>query len=195
MYIKVATTEDAESIQMIYAPYVERTAVTFEYEAPGADDFRYRIANTLKEYRYLVAVEQERIIGYAYAGAFHSRAAYRHSAEVSIYLAEEKHRQGVGRLLYQELEKRLLLQNVYVLYACITSTERENDENLTDASIRFHEKMGYTLVGRHNLCGYKFDKWYSVVWMEKSLADRTDKADAFVPFSAIKYPAVEQRGI
>ena len=56
MYIRVAATEDAESIQMIYAPYVERTAVTFEYEAPGADDFRYRIANTLKEYPYLEAV-------------------------------------------------------------------------------------------------------------------------------------------
>lgn len=183
MEIRTATVEDAKSIQQIYAPYVERTAVTFEYDVPCVEEFRLRIGNTLKEYPYLVAVKRNEIIGYAYAGSFHSRAAYKHSAEVSIYLKEKWHGQGVGRLLYEELESRLIRQNVFVLYACITVTERENDENLTDASIHFHEKMGYTLVGRHNLCGYKFHKWYSVVWMEKAIAERTDRPGDFVPFS------------
>lgn len=183
MEIRTATVEDAESIQQIYAPYVEKTAVTFEYDVPGMEDFRQRIGNTLMEYPYLVAAEQNEIIGYAYAGSFHARAAYRHSAEVSIYLKEEWHKQGAGRQLYEELESRLIRQNVFVLYACITVTERKNDENLTDASIRFHEKMGYTLVGKHNLCGYKFNKWYSVVWMEKVIAKRADKPGDFVPFS------------
>lgn len=89
MKIRVATEEDAESIQRIYAPYVENTAVTFEYDVPSVDEFRRRIANTLKEYPYLVAVEQERMVGYAYASSFHARAAYKHTAEVSIYLGSQ----------------------------------------------------------------------------------------------------------
>ena len=133
----------------------------------------------------LVAAWENEIIGYAYAGSFHSRAAYRHSAEVSIYLKEKWHGHGAGRLLYEELERRLIRQNVFVLYACITVAERKNDENLTDASIRFHEKMGYTLVGKHNLCGYKFNKWYSVIWMKKLIADRIDNPDVFVSFSKL----------
>lgn len=182
MKIRVATEEDAESIQRIYAPYVENTAVTFEYDVPSVDEFRRRIANTLKEYPYLVAVEQERMVGYAYASSFHARAAYKHTAEVSIYLDEKWHKKGIGRQLYQELENRLMRQNVFVLYACVTTTERSDDENLTDASICFHKKMGYTIVGKHNLCGYKFNQWYSVVWMEKLIAEREDRPKDFVPF-------------
>lgn len=185
MKIRVATVEDAKSIQNIYAPYVEKTAITFEYDVPCIDDFRQRIISTLKEYPYLVAVEQGSIVGYAYASSFHSRAAYRHSAEVSIYLDEKWHKKGIGKLLYQELEKRLTAQNVFVLYACITTTERVDDENLTDASICFHKGMGYTTVGKHNLCGYKFNKWYSVIWMEKLIADRADRPNAFIPFAEL----------
>lgn len=183
MKIRIATTEDAGSIQSIYTPYVEKTAITFEYDPPCIDTFRQRIKNTLKEYPYLIAFEQDQIIGYAYASSFHSRAAYRHSAEVSIYVHEEWHKHGVGKQLYQELERRLIWQNVFVLYACITVTERQADENLTDSSIRFHEKMGYKLVGKHNLCGYKFSKWYSVIWMEKLIAERPDSPNSFIPFS------------
>ena len=185
MKIRLATAEDAKSIQRIYAPYVEKTAITFEYDTPDIEVFQNRMTKTLEEYPYLVAVEQEKIIGYAYAGSFHSRAAYKHAAEVSIYLDEKWRKKGVGKQLYRELESRLIRQNVFVLYACITVTDRKNDENLTDASICFHEKMGYTLVGRHNLCGYKFNKWYSVVWMEKFIADHVDNPNAFVPFSEL----------
>lgn len=186
MQIRIATAEDAESIQRIYTPYVEKTAVTFEYDVPSIEDFQQRINNTLKEYPYLVAVEQDKMIGYAYASPFHTRAAYKHSAEVSIYLNEKWHKKGIGKQLYQELESRLIQQNVFVLYACIATTERKDDENLTDASVCFHRKMGYTLVGKHHLCGYKFNKWYSMVWMEKSIADRKDRPDAFVPFAELK---------
>lgn len=185
MNIRVATAEDAKSIQRIYTPYVEKTAITFEYDIPSIDDFQQRIINILKDYPYLVAIEQEQIIGYAYASLFHSRAAYKHSAEVSIYIDKNWHKKGIGNQLYQELENRLIKQNVFVLYACISTTERKDDENLSDASICFHRKMGYTLVGRHNLCGYKFNKWYSVIWMEKLITDRVDKPNAFVPFSEL----------
>lgn len=182
MEIRVATAEDAGYIQSIYEPYVENTAVTFEYDVPGIEDFQRRITGTLKEYPYLVAVEQEMIIGYAYAGSFHSRAAYKHSAEVSIYLDAKWQKKGIGKMLYQELEKRLIKQNVFVLYACITVSDRKDDKNLTDASILFHEKVGYKHVGKHNLCGYKFNKWYSVIWMEKVIAERPDKPGNFITF-------------
>jgi len=184
MEIIVATPGHAEGLLAVYAPYVRNTAVTFEYDVPDPGVFRRRIADTLRAYPYLVAIDSGKILGYAYAAPFHGRPAYQHSVETSIYLDSRCRRQGIGRLLYRELEARLLRQNVFVLYACITCTDRENDAHLTDGSVRFHEKMGYTLVGEHHLCGYKFDKWYSVCWMEKTIGERPEKPEPFIPFSA-----------
>lgn len=186
MEIRLATTRDAESILEIYSPYVKNTAISFEYDVPGIDEFRARITKTLKDYPYLVAVDGGKIIGYAYASILHGRIAYQHSCEVSIYVDESLHFKGVGKKLYEELERQLLKQNVFNLYACIAATERNYDENLTDGSILFHEKIGYKAVGRHNLCGYKFGKWYSVVWMEKILTERKEKPMPFIPFSALE---------
>lgn len=81
-----ASAEDAEEILAIYGPYVKKTAITLEYDIPTLQDFRERIENTLARYPYLVATCNGVIIGYAYAGPFHPRAAYQHSAELSIYL-------------------------------------------------------------------------------------------------------------
>ena len=192
MEIRYASVRDAEEILAIYAPYVENTAVTFEYEAPDLESFRGRIAGITERYPYLAAVEDGRIIGYAYASPFHTRAAYQHSAEASIYLDMGRRRRGVGRLLYRELEKALLRQNVFVLYAGITSTDRKDDAFLSDASLRFHEKTGFTPVGTCQLCGYKFGRWYSVTWMGKELAPRPEKPDPFIPFSALA-PAREDQ--
>ena len=185
MEIRIATEQDAEAIRSIYAPYVEKTAITFEYDVPSIEEFRRRIAVTLEEYPYFVAVEDGKVVGYAYAGAFYGRAAYKHSAEVSVYVSERQRGHGAGKLLYRHLESTLACQNVFVLYACITAAEREGDPYVTDASLRFHEKMGYQLVGRHNRCGYKLGRWYSVVWMEKSLADRPIVPEPFIPFPAL----------
>ena len=184
--IRPADAADAEAILAVYAPYVLNTAVTFEIDVPDLQSFRDRVEGILKEYPYLVAEKDGKILGYAYASPFHSRAAYRHTAEMSVYLNGECRQQGVGRQLYQELERRLLRQNVFILYACITSTDRQEDPFLTDGSIRFHEKMGYRTIGEHRLCGYKFDRWYSVVWMEKMIADRPDTPEPFVPYPELK---------
>lgn len=109
MKIRVATVEDVKSIQGIYAPYVEKTAITFEYDVPCIDDFRLRIINTLKEYPYLVAVEQERSVGYAYASSFLSRAAYKHSAEVSIYLHAKWHKSSCTSFGCAPLDNRFVV--------------------------------------------------------------------------------------
>ena len=100
-------------------------------------------------------------------------------AEVSIYIAENHKGKRIGRALYEELEKQLVSRNVFVAYACITDTDRPDDEYQTDDSINFHTKMGYRMVGRHELCGYKFGRWYSMIWMEKVLAPRPEHPEEF----------------
>lgn len=180
--IRPAAVDDADAILAVYAPYVRNTAVSFEYDVPDSRSFRRRIEGILREYPCLVAEEDGKILGYVYAGPFHSRAAYKHSAEISVYLAENCCRRGLGTRLYQELERRLVSQNVFVLYACIASTDRRDDPFLTDRSIRFHEKMGYRTVGEHHFCGYKFDRWYNMIWMEKTIADLPARPGPFIPF-------------
>lgn len=186
MNIRFAKAGDAAAIREIYAPYILNTAVTFEYEVPDVEEMRRRIVTTLEKYPYLVAEDNGKVVGYAYADIFHTRAAFRHTAEVSIYIDSEHRRCGLGKTLYYELESLLRRQNVFIVYACIAHTASDDDPYLTNASIVFHEKMGYTLVGKHNLSGYKFNRWYSVVWMEKVLAERPQLPDDFIPFPLIK---------
>lgn len=186
MKIRAATVGDAEAILAIYTPYVRNTAITFEYDVPEAGAFRSRMEETLKRYPYLVAEEEGRIVGYAYAGPFGKRAAYQHSAEMSIYLEGNCRQRGIGRQLYLEMEKRLLRQNVFNVYAGVTASDRKDDAFVTDASIRFHERMGYTKVGEYRLCGYKFGQWYSVIWLGKTLGDRPEKPEPFIPFPALE---------
>lgn len=183
MEIRLATPEDAGALLDIYGYYVENTAISFEYTAPTVAEFQERIRKTLTEYPYLVAEENGRIIGYAYAGSFRSRAAYKHWSEVSIYIDRSCRGYGIGKALYTKLETLLVKQNIYTLCAVITATDREDDAHLTDASIRFHTRMGYRLAGKHTDCGYKFDKWYSVVLMEKSIREKDLHPEPFIPFS------------
>ncbi|MCQ2538907.1 MAG: N-acetyltransferase family protein [Acetatifactor sp.] len=184
--IRVATEEDAERLLEIYAPYVEETAVSFEYDVPSLEEFRGRVHNTLQQYPYLVVEEEGRILGYAYASRFHPREAYSHCVEVSIYLDMAERGQGRGRALYAEIEKILKKQNVHVIYSCIATTDRENDAHLTNASVFFHEKCGYKLIGKHEKCGYKFGAWYDMVWMEKRIEQDIEKPKKLIAFPDIR---------
>ena len=105
--IRTACVEDAREILNIYAYYVKNTAISFEYDVPMEIEFAGRIDNTLKRYPYLVAVEGERIIGYAYAGPLKGRAAYDWSVETTVYVVNEQRKSGTGRALYEALEKEL----------------------------------------------------------------------------------------
>lgn len=172
--IRTANPEDAPKLLEIYAPYVIGTAVSFEYEVPSVEEFARRIENTLQKYPYLVAEQNGEILGYAYASSFHTRAAYAWCAETSIYVKTDVKKQGIGKALYQELELRLKQQNILNLYACIAYPERE-DEYLTKDSVRFHECLGFELIGEFHKCGYKFDRWYNIVWMEKHIGEHVDK--------------------
>lgn len=183
--IKVASPENAAELLEIYKFYVENTAISFEIETPTLQEFRARIEKTLKKYPYLIAVSPEdEILGYSYAGELKSRAAYDWSIETSIYVKKEYRKMGIGGILLKNLEFLLKKQNILNCYACIAYTERE-DEFLTKASVKFHEKMNYRMVGVFKDCGYKFDRWYSMVWMEKHLGEHKSSQKKTIPFSAL----------
>ena len=172
MTIRAASIEDAEEILAIYAPYILETAITFEYDVPSIEEFRQRIADTLEKYPYIVAEDETgKIRGYAYVGEFHAREAYRYSVETSIYIEKDRRRSGLGRLLYDALEEELEKRGIQNLYACIAAPAAEDDPYLTNDSIRFHEHLGYELIGRFHSCGYKFNRWYDMVWMEKMIGE------------------------
>ena len=172
MLIRSAAPEDAHRLLAIYAPYVERTAVTFEYTVPTEAEFARRMESTLARYPYLVLEDASVLRGYAYAGVFKGRAAYDWAVENTIYLDENARGRGYGRALYAALEEELRRRHFLNAYACITYADRE-DEYLTLASPRFHERMGYALCGRFRQCGYKFDRWYDMIWMEKHLGEHS----------------------
>lgn len=184
--IRTASIKDAKGLLEIYTPYVEKTAITFEYDVPSLEEFRSRIQNTLKKYPYLLAEQNGEILGYAYTGPFVGRAAYGWSAEVSIYLREDKRKMGIGRKLYTALETVSKAQNILNLNACIGYTETE-DDHLTNDSFLFHSHMGYTLVGEFHKCGYKFGNWYSMIWMEKIIGEHGSE-----PLPVIAFPELEK---
>ena len=180
--IRVATIDDAQELLNIYAPYVMKTAITFEYDVPGIREFEARIADTQEKYPYLVAEYDGEILGYACTHAFHERAAYGWSVETTIYLREDKTRLGIGGMLYEALERISRAQNILNMNACIGYPETE-DEHLTLNSVRFHEHMGYRMVGTFHNCGYKFDNWYHMVWMEKIIGKHGSPPPPVIPFS------------
>lgn len=164
--IRNAVKEDAEKLLAIYSYYVKSTAISFELDVPSLDEFQGRIVRTLERYPYLVLEEKGVVLGYAYAGVFKNRAAYDHCCEVSIYVERHAKGRGYGRMLYEALETALKKAGILYLYACIADPVTE-DEYLTRNSEHFHSHLGYTMVGQFHNCGYKFNRWYNMIWMEK----------------------------
>lgn len=172
MQIEKVTIEDAKELVEIYRPYVEETAVSFEYVTPSPKEFAERIRTISENYPYLKAVENGSIIGYAYAAAFKSRAAYDWSVETTVYVRRDCRGRGVGHALYKALEQCLSRMGILNMNACIAALpEGSIDKHLTDASIFFHKKFGFDMVGRFHNSGYKFDTWYDMVWMEKQIGE------------------------
>src|SRR5918998_751353 len=169
--IRLATERDAEQIAAVYAPNVTDTIISFELEPPTADEMRRRIEVTLKRYPWLVCERQGRVLGYAYAGAHGSRAAYQWSVDVSVYVHQQAHRRGVGRGLYTSLLAALDLQGFYNAYAGATLPN--------PASVGLHEAVGFRPVGVYRGVGYKLGAWHDVVWWHLPLRERqTDPAPA-----------------
>ena len=176
--IRSATPDDAGQLLEIYSHYVTNTAVSFEYEVPSLKEFKSRIEGILKKYPYLCVVEDGKILGYAYANTFKERKAYQKCVELSIYLSKGCQRRGYGRALYEALESRLKKIGILNAYACIATTEIE-DEYLTNNSVHFHSHLGFKKCGEFKKCGIKFGRWYDMVWMEKMLGEHINEENAF----------------
>lgn len=180
--IRMAKEEDAEELLAIYAPYVENTSISFEYEVPSIAEFQGRIRGTLEKYPYLVAALAETIVGYAYASSFHTRAAYGWGAEISIYVRMEHRGLGIGKRLYEALELLLKKQNILNVNACITYPN--------PGSVGFHSRMGFVQAAHFNKCGYKFDTWYDMIWMEKMLGEHRLHPEPVVPIGSLDWAAL-----
>ncbi|MBQ9436852.1 MAG: N-acetyltransferase [Lachnospiraceae bacterium] len=164
--VRNAVIEDALRILEIYDYYVKYTAITFEYDTPTLAEFRERMQKTMARYPYLVIENSGDIQGYAYAGPFVGRAAYDWSCELTIYLDHEARGKGLGRMLYEALENALREMGMLNLYACI-GYPATPDEYLTTNSADFHAHLGFLKTGEFHKCGYKFNRWYDMIWMEK----------------------------
>ena len=164
--VRPATAEDAEQLLEIYTPFVisedsSLSNVSFELAAPDVEEFRQRIQDISKQFPYLVGEVNGQILGYVYCHPYRERLAYQWAVEVTIYLAPAGQGKGLGRLLYETMEKLLCLQGVTMAYSCITVGN--------DHSIKMHEALGYRLIGTFTNSGYKNGQWLDTVWLEKQL--------------------------
>ena len=161
MSIRPATVADLPRILEIYAPYVEHTAISFEYTVPTLAEFTDRFLGITAQFPWLVWEENGAVLGYAYGSLPFERAAYQWSAEASIYLCPEARGRGIGKSLYAALEEILKKQGYRKVYAIITTAN--------EASVAFHKAVGYRHTATFPDCGYKFGQWYGTVWLEKDL--------------------------
>lgn len=181
--IRRAGVGDAAALLEIYRPFITDTVVTFEYDVPTADEFAGRITDTLADFPYLVCERDGKPVGYAYAHHIRERAAYDWAVELSIYLAPEAQGQGVGTVLYQCLIDLLEMQNIRILYGCVTLPNK--------GSHRLHEKLGFVLTGVWHGSGWKFEGWHDVGWFEKRLGGDAP-ARPVVPFAALGEKKIQE---
>jgi phosphinothricin acetyltransferase len=161
MKVRDANEHDAEACAAIYAPYVTDTTITFEYEPPSAAEMARRIAAAQRAHAWLVLEDDGRVVGYAYAGPYKERAAYRWSSEVSVYLEMGRRRSGSGRLLYEALFERLAERGFRTLVAVMTLPN--------DASEGLHHAMGFEPIGTFRRVGWKHGQWRDVAWVQRGL--------------------------
>nr|WP_092885463.1 GNAT family N-acetyltransferase [Actinopolymorpha cephalotaxi] len=164
--VRDATVGDAEACAAIYAPYVENTAITFETDPPTPIVMAERIESALRSHAWFVLEEQGRVAGYAYGGPFKTRAAYRWSCEVSVYLELGRRRSGGGRVLYEALLARLADRGFRTVAAGMTLPN--------DASVGFHRAMGFEPVGTYRRIGWKNGAWHDVAWAQRVIAGGDD---------------------
>lgn len=183
--VRRAVLADAERILEIYDYYVINTAVTFEYDTPSREEFKKRMERTMSRYPYLVIEKDGVIQGYACAGPFIGRAAYDWSCETTIYLDHSALKCGMGRKLYGALETALRMMGIRNLYACVACPET-NDKYLTMNSADFHAHMGFVKTGEFRKCGYKFSRWYNMIWMEKIIGKHPVHPEMVTGFPELK---------
>ena len=162
--IRLATERDAAGMLEIYAPIVRETAISFETEPPGLEEFQERIRASLAQRCWLVCDDSGAIAGYAYASQFNPRPSYIWSVETSVYVHPAYQRRGVARALYTSLFRCLAAQGYCTAVARITLPN--------PASVELHEGMGFRPVGVNSGIGYKGGEWHDVGIWQRDIAPR-----------------------
>ncbi len=157
--IRLAAEADIPAILDIYGPYILSTAWSFEYTVPSVEAFTLRFRHHTRCCPWLVWEEAGVVLGYAYAAPAFERAAFCWDGEVSVYLAPQAQGRGIGKRLYGALEKLMFGLGYRVLYALVV------EEN--EPSVAFHLALGYKKAMGLSRCGWKFDRWWSLLWLEK----------------------------
>lgn len=161
--IRPAIDSDIPAIAAIYGDHVIHGLASFEYKAPSEDEMRKRYQAIIKNgYPYLVACEDETVIGYCYAAGFHSRKAYEKTVENTIYLKPSAHGKGIGKKLLKALIEECSKRGFHEMIAVITKLD-------PPVSIILHKRIGFHHVGTLSKVGYKHDQWLDVVYMQKTL--------------------------
>ncbi len=159
MEIRNAKPEDGKQLAEIYNHYILNTPQTFETEALSAEEMASRIAGIAEGFPFLVAEEEELILGYAYADRFRLRKAFEYACEVSVYVRNDTKQRGVGTRIYEKLFIDLQETDVHTIFASISMPN--------DGSVKFHEKLGFKKVGNFEQVGYKLGRWVDVGFWQK----------------------------
>jgi phosphinothricin acetyltransferase len=164
--VRDASEQDAAACAAIYAQYVTDTAITFETEPPTAEEMAERIAAAQANHAWFVLEDGGRVVGYAYGGPFHRRAAYRWATEVSVYLERGRTGTGAGRALYEALLERLASRGYRIAIGVMALPN--------DASVGLHRALGFEDVATLRRIGWKHGEWHDVGWMQLALAGGED---------------------
>jgi len=158
MTVRTAEPSDLAHIAAIYDEQVRTAISPFDLEPPGPTYWDARLASTVPGDHLLVAAADSRVVGYAYSSTYRPRPAYARTREVSVYLAAEARKQGLGRALYEELIRRLRVDGMHQVLAVIALPN--------DASEALHRACGFSLVGVLPEVGWKFDRWIdTALWV------------------------------
>jgi phosphinothricin acetyltransferase len=176
--IRTATEDDAEAILAIYAPIVRETAISFEDDVPSVEEMRRRIRERLVTYPWFVAEEGLEIVGYGYAGPLRDRAAYRWSAEVSMYIRDDARHTGVATAIGMRITEALLRMGVCTLFGGTTLPNA--------ASEGIYLKSGFEQAGVWRNAGFKHGRWHDVGWYQRSIREVRGDPPPFIPFSELR---------
>lgn len=161
--VRAATAADIEGVAAIYAHEVRAGTATFATEDPPRAKWEAMLAPVHPGDHFLVAVEDDRVLGYACSGPFRDRGAYHHTREVSVYLDHGATGRGLGRRLYAALLERLSDAGMHTALACIALPN--------DPSEGLHRACGFERVGVMREVGHKQDRWIDVAWWQRMLVD------------------------
>lgn len=161
LLVRQASADDAQAIREIYRPYIEDSAISFEYVVPDIAEIEKRINLVSYFFPWLVLEEDGVVLGYAYGNKHRERLAYQWSVETSVYIDRGCHKKGFGKMLYQKLFEILRIQGFVNAYAGITMPN--------EPSVAFHKSFGFQYVGTYSNIGFKQGQWHDVSWWQKEI--------------------------